>query len=256
MVNQYALVIILSTLIILVLVTGVVIAIFRAHRQRITQQMQLSQARLDYEKELRTVTQEVQEQILNQISQELHDNIGQLLIVAHLQVEQEKARNLQSAGSLSAVTDTIGNVLRQVRLLSHSLNTELVHQRGLVAAIDQEVVRLRELRHIRIHWEHDDTDPPLSKDQSLMAFRIFQELISNTLKHARAGDIYITMTGRDGFSLTVADNGRGFEPQTMLQSPDGAGLKNMVKRAALARLQCRMESAPGEGSRITILQEH
>jgi len=239
--------IIFPTLIILLLMAGVAIIIILANRDKIKQQITLSETRLHYEQELRTVEQEVQEAVMNHISQELHDNIGQLLTLARVQVEQGKKKHPEADKILAPVNETIATTIKQVRSLSNTLNSDYIERNGLRETIAQEVIRLQQLEYIMIHFDNDATEPNLSKDQCLMAFRIFQEMLNNTLKHAQAQNIFISLEGAQRFHLQVRDDGNGFDVDTTMQQARGNGLKNMQKRAALAGLEFNVTSSPGTG---------
>jgi len=241
--------VILSTLLILLLIAGVVITIFIANRRHVQQQISIAQMQVDYEKELRTVEQEVQEQVLLNVSRELHDNIGQLLTVMHMQMEQEK---LQTPRVVNPMSGTLQDTIQQVRMLGRSLNNEWLEQNGLNGMIQNEVNRLEHLGMLTIHWQFDGVEPVLEKDQRVMAFRIFQEIINNALKHAGAANIYIDMKGKDKFALSIKDDGKGFDPDITFAMGKGSGLRNMMKRAALAHIAYKMTAAPGKGCTFTL----
>jgi signal transduction histidine kinase len=244
--------IISTTIVLLFLVTAIIIMLLVASRKMIKQQITLSQTRLHYEQELRTVEQEVQEAVMNHISQELHDNIGQLLTLMRVQVEQGKKKHPDAAIILAPVNETIATAIKQVRSLSNTLNSDYIERNGLRETIAQEVIRLQQLDHIRVHFDGDGTEPHLSKDQCLMAFRIFQEMLNNTLKHAQPQNIYILLTGSRQFKLQVRDDGNGFDVAHIMQQAGGNGLKNMQKRATLAGLAFEVTSAPGAGCTYAI----
>lgn len=239
--------IIITTLSIFSLVLIVIITLSVSYRQRLRQQIALSETQLRFEQELRTVEQEAQETVMKNISRELHDNIGQLLTLTRIQVEQGKKKCPEAEPILSRVNETITSAIRQVRSLSNTLNSEFIERNGLRETILQEVVRLQQMEYVTVHIHADDTEPQLSKDQSLMSFRIFQEMLNNTLKHAQARNIHISLAGAEHFCLQVKDDGCGFDAADVMQQQNGNGLKNMEKRAALAGLAFEVMSAPGEG---------
>jgi signal transduction histidine kinase len=214
--------------------------------------MKMAQMQLDYEKELRTVQHEVQEQVLTNVSRELHDNIGQLLTVMHLQIEQKKMLFPEVAGSLAPVHDTLGQVSQQVKLLGRSLSSDNLEQNGLLGAIAAEVARLQQFNHLTVHWVNDNAEPVLNKDQKLMAFRIFQEMLNNSLKHAGARNLNISLFGKSAFRLVLSDDGVGFDVDQTMASGKGAGLRNIIKRAALSEMRCSIVSDNGTGSIFTL----
>jgi signal transduction histidine kinase len=252
--NDIAFTIVVTTLLILLLITGVIITIFLANRRHVQQEIKMAQMQTNYEKELRTVESEVQEHTLNNISRELHDNIGQLLTLMRIQLEQEKLDMPELAITLAPLDGTLNDTIQQLRLLSHSLNSDVLMQNGLLNMIEQEIKRLRLFKAIAIDWKHDDKEPELSKDQRIMVFRIFQEVLNNTLKHAGAKHIEVTLHTLNNFSLTIRDDGKGFDLQQTMRDGRGAGIKNMTKRAALANLHFHIDTAMGKGATFVIAE--
>jgi signal transduction histidine kinase len=243
--NDIVYTVILSTLVILLLIAGVAITIFMANKQRITQEVKMAEMQRDYEKEMRTVQDEVQEQVLTNISRELHD---------HIQLEQKKLMNPEMQATLNPIHETLSKATQEVRSLGRSLNSDLLEQNGLLNTINAEVTRLRQFKHFEVSWENDATEPKLTKDQRLMAFRIFQEILNNMLKHAKAAHVAITLAGKEKFALVVKDDGKGFNVPEIMSAGSGSGLRNIVKRATLANLVCTIDSETGKGSIFTLTQ--
>jgi signal transduction histidine kinase len=238
--------------VVLLLIASIIIIVIIAGKQRIKQSVQLAETHLAYEKELRTTQQEIQSQLLNQVSSELHDNIGQLLTLMRIQIQTGKIKNPGLNDMFAPVDKTLSETIEQVRALSHSLSSDLLERKGLLETITAEVIRLQQLKHFQLEFLHDDTEPALENDQKLMVFRMFQEMINNILKHAQASKVLITLKGREIFELEIRDDGKGYDVDQMLSSPDGAGLKNIIRRATLARLECRLSSSTGTGSSCII----
>lgn len=252
--SDLGLAIVSTTLIILILIFGVIVTIFISNKKRLQQETKIAQVQADYEKELRTVTNEVQEQVLVNVGRELHDNIGQMLTVMHLQVEHGRLDKPELQNILKPIDDTLQSTIQQLRLLAKSLNNDVLEQEGLLKVMQTEVARLELLGKFTLHWQHDDTEPKLNKDQKLMAFRIYQEILNNAMKHSGAKNIYLFLKGTGGFRLEVRDDGRGFNAEQQLKTAGGSGLKNIMKRASLANLICHIDSCERKGS-IFMLQE-
>jgi len=238
------LMVIISTLVILLLVAVVVITIVLSNRRHVQQEVK-------YERELRVAEQEVTEQVLANVGRELHDNIGQLLTVMHMQMEQQRIMNPPAIPIITPIAETLGQAIQEVRRLGKSLNSDLLENNGLANTIQNEVTRLRKLDKYTIEWEHDG-EPQLSKDQRIIVFRIFQEIINNALKHSDASNISIIMSGASGFRLVVSDDGKGFDAEAMMRSTSGSGLKNMVMRAEMAKLKCDIKAAVNKGAVYTL----
>jgi signal transduction histidine kinase len=246
--------VVLPTLIILLLVAGMFIVFFIAGKQRLMQEAKMAQMQIDYEKELRLVQQEVQEQVLSNVGAELHDNIGQLLTVMHIQLEQKKLVMPDAAGILNPLQESLGNITQQVKVLGRTLNSDVVEQNGLLYMMDLELERIRQTKSFTVKWTNDNTEPVLNKDQRLMVFRIFQEVLNNALKHSQATNIDVSLHGQGKFLLCMKDDGVGFDTEDMLQSGKGAGLRNIPKRAALAGMECSTDAAKGKGTIFTLQQ--
>jgi len=239
--------IIVTTLLILLLVAVVVITIFVSNRRHVQQEVKIAQMLLDYEKDLRLV----QEQVMTAVARELHDNIGQRLTFMNMQLEQQKYVNPVISAPLQPINDMMAQTIQEVRMLGRSLNSDLIDQNGLIYTIGKGVERLHLLNKYEVHWQHDD-EPKLNKDQKVIVFRIFQEMLNNLLKHAQAKNIYISISGGDSFKMMVKDDGKGFDLEEIMNSAKGAGLKNISKRAELAKLKSNIETATGKGTTFTL----
>ncbi|PQJ09280.1 hypothetical protein CJD36_018700 [Flavipsychrobacter stenotrophus] len=239
--------ILLTTLLLLLLVAGIFISIYIAGRQKMEQEIKITQLELGYEKELRQVETEVSEHMMEHFAQELHDNIGHTLTCTRLAIENKKLDEPQLEDTFSAIENYLGEALNQVKLLSRSLNTDYIANIGIIAAIQLEVNRIEQLKKCTIHWQPNDHDVTMDKNRELMTFRIFQEIVNNALKHANARNLFITLNGGNRFELEVKDDGKGFDRDHILATPKASGLKNVLKRAKMAGLECTIESAPGQG---------
>lgn len=242
--------VIITTLLILLLIAVVIITIFVSNRRNAQQEVKMAQMQVDHEKGLRTTEQEVQVNI----AMDLHDNIGQLLRVTQMQLDQQLTTNPEKLSALKPIRDSLTQAIDEVRRIGRSLNTDLLDKKGLINAIEQESERLRQLNKYTIHWENDEIEPRLNKDEKMIAFRIFQEMVNNILKHSDASNIYINLHGNGPFCLAVGDDGKGFDVDEMMRSPKGAGLKNMAKRAGLTKMVFNIDTSIGKGTTFTLKQ--
>ncbi len=244
--NEVLIAIIIITLIILLLIAGIAIIIVVANRQRVKREVA-------FEKELRTVEQEVQEQMLTNVSQELHDNIGQMLTVMHLQLKKGQVLHPDISPLLQPVSDTLNDTIEQVKTLARGLNSDMVRRNGLEKSIAQEATRIATLERFAVNYQYDSTPVQLTTDAQLLIFRIFQEMVNNIMKHAEATQVDIQLNGSP-FLIEVRDNGKGFDTASKMNAGKGMGLANMVKRAKLAGLECEILSSEGKGC-IFILKQ-
>jgi len=247
--------IIVTTLIIIVLISIVIISIFIGRQDRIKQQMKLSEAHLNYEKELRKVEMEISENIMEQFSQELHDNIGHILTAMRITIENKKIDHPELTPILQSIETYLNEATQQIRLLSRLLNKDYVNNQGLINSIQIETERLLQLNRFQVHIQNDVQATNLNKNQELIVFRIFQEIVHNSIKHSKAANLVIRLNNTDGFMLQVNDDGQGFNLDEILQSPKASGLKNIIKRANMAEMDCIIESVPGSGCKYILQQQ-
>lgn len=244
--DNIELAIIFITLIILLLIAGIAIIVIVANRQRVRREVA-------FEKELRTVEQEVQEQMLTNVSQELHDNIGQMLTVMHLQLKKGQVLHPEVSPLLQPVSNTLNDTIEQVKTLARGLNSDMIRSNGLERSIAQEAARIATLERFTVNYQYNDSAVQLAADAQLLIFRIFQEMLNNIMKHAEATHVDIRLEGSP-FLLVVKDNGKGFDPESKMNTGNGMGLANMIKRAKLAGMDCEILSSVGKGC-IFILKQ-
>lgn len=192
----------------------------------------------------------------HRLARELHDEPLQLFL--HL------ARRLESLGGISGVpqgvTDGLAEARRQaldaaVRLrgLAQDLRPPALDQLGLVAALSSLVADIEDEAGLATELQvTGDKAARLSPEVELGVFRIAQEAVRNTLRHAGARQLRVSLRFEPGeLGLTVADDGRGFRPEELEEvAPAHFGLLGMAERARLLDGQLKVRSAPGEGTMV------
>ena len=247
-------IVILSTTGLFAFITGFIVyfVVLYRNKQAINKQEQ-EQLQAAFKQELLKTQLEVQEQTLNYISTEIHDNITQVLSFVKLTLanvasgtEGEKKTKLNETRELVAQTIT------DLRDLSKSLSFEHIASLGLAQTIETEVERINKSGLLYVSLELDGTPYSLGDQHELVLFRIFQESLNNTLKHSGAKYFKIVLRYHsDFFNLSLEDDGSGFSVQ-VLDNKLGSGLKNIKNRAALIGGAATIESSPGKGCCIKI----
>lgn len=230
---------VVTTLFILLLVLGIFIAIYLAGKNRAIQE-------LTYERELRKVETEVSEHLMERVAQELHDNIGHILTCMRITIENKKMDNPDN-NYFAPIEGYLDEASSQVKLLSRSMNTDFITNIGLKSAIMLEVERINHLKRGKIVAKLDGGDTELDKNFELVVFRIFQEMMQNSLKHSKAKNIEIQLNTQPNFELIVKDDGKGFDVQKVIDNGKASGLLNMQKRALFAGLEYQIISSAGNG---------
>lgn len=238
---------------VLVIVTALIIIFFIVFQKRknklLLDKIEREQA---FQEELSNTQIEIQEQTLKNIGQELHDNIGQLLSVANMQMS---IMNMQVQESIKEqFTETkhvVKESLSELRALSKSLNSDVIVNRGFQKSVEIEVARLNKLQLLSAELEiiGDETLFSNSKD-SIILFRILQEFISNTVKYASAASLLVKLEYQnENLLIQISDDGKGFDIST---AEKGAGLINMKSRADLINAEFKLESEIKEGTSLQI----
>jgi signal transduction histidine kinase len=248
--------IIIATIVILVLCGFIImnLVFFYLKRKKHLDREKLLKAQ--FQQTILQTQLEIQEQTFKNISQEIHDNIGQTLSLAKLNINtmdsdkrEELEEKIYDSGQL------ITKAIQDLRDLSKSMNTDLIVEMGLVQSIEYEASLLRKAGVYTVQLQVEGHYAKLPPQHELILFRMFQEMINNIINHAAASEIRIRLYCGDPFVLEVQDNGKGFDSTALLQNAGqwaGLGLRNMKSRAALIGAQFHIESAIGKGTTICV----
>ena len=199
---------------------------------------------------------EVQESERRAIARELHDEIGQSLTVAEMNLQA--ARQAPEAGPLEArlkvSAEMVERVLQQVHDLSLNLRPSMLDDLGLEPAMRWYTHRQASLAGLAAEFDAEPLDQRLDPMIETECFRVAQEALTNIVRHAQARAVSVQLSQHDGhLHLSVRDDGIGFEVPAMRdQAVRGAslGLLSMEERAALAGGGLELLSAPGRGTEV------
>jgi len=207
----------------------------------------------NYKNELLKAQLEIQEQTLTNIGREIHDNIGQVLSFVKLSLNPADGNLEQLQNKMHDSRELVAKAINDLRDLSKSLNIQHFVHLGLVKAIELEIERLNKSGLLQLNLHITGTPYELGEQCELVLFRIFQESLNNSLKHAGARNFNIYLHFKaESFTLTLADDGLGFAVQDKLPEFSGSGLKNMESRAALIGAAFTINSSPGNGCIISL----
>lgn len=222
------------------------------HRKLLREKEQL---RLSYERELLKSQLEIQEQTFKHISQEIHDNIGQMLSLAKLNIStMDPSRPDGLEQKISDAKKLVGQAIYDLRNLSHGLSTDYIADMGLARAIEHELEMIRKSGVYDTVLEWDGKPYSLDKQRELIIYRILQETLNNIIKHAASQKIIIHLQySPEEFTLTITDNGKGFDLTPLNHNTSyGLGIKNMYNRAKLMGAGFQISSTLGEGTSVVL----
>jgi signal transduction histidine kinase len=199
---------------------------------------------------------QIQESERRHIARELHDEIGQSLTIAemNLQAAMQSVRQPSLTRRLQASVNAVGKVLEQVQDLSLNLRPSMLDDLGLEAALRWYIHRQSSMAGLEAELVVDPMENRLEPLIETECFRIAQEALTNIIRHANARSVGLELRLDDGqIHLRVYDDGTGFEVAPVRQAAlRGAslGLLSMEERAALAGGGLEIDSIPGEGTRV------
>lgn len=208
---------------------------------------------LDFQKTLNKTILETQEQVFENISQDLHDDIGQQLTFVNFQLEKIKLGSSDQLDDLEQLTQSVSRVSGSVRDLSHSLNSNLVLQNDLQKAIKSEVERIKKHNAIEVSFQSSLSNYNFTNTEKIILYRIFQEAIANILKHSNATKVRVSMKQNPNFEFKISDNGKGFD--IVANSKNSLGLINLQSRCDMINYNLEIVSKTNEGTTILITKK-
>lgn len=238
-------ILIITTVIIVVVVIFLVVlfAIFQRRKNKLLYEK--DQIRKNFEKEIATTQIEIREETLRNISWELHDNIGQLLTLAKIQMQQVTGNETKD------VTDTITQCLTEVRSLSKLINPEFINNIGFIEVLRLEIERFNRLNYIDARMLIKGEKRDVNQKHGIIIFRILQEFFSNTIKHSKASELNVILNFKEEIlEIVASDNGVGFEMENV--HLNGIGLENMKSRIKLLNASLVLKSQPLKGTSLII----
>jgi two-component system, NarL family, sensor kinase len=234
--KQARLTLIIGLLIFIVIAGG---GLFYLRHVRITrtQQREFTQKLIDNVDEERS-----------RISRDLHDDIGQSLSFIKSKLNLYGKGNLEA---LDGLDQEIGQIINQTRSISHSLHPSYLEKIGAKRSISAILDRVEKSTGIITSSEIDDRIDEFAKDIQTQLYRITQECINNTLKHADAKSIRILFErDKDEWMFSYQDNGKGFDVNDLNRS--GIGMQTIKERATKIGAKPQIVSSPGKGFRVLL----
>jgi len=200
---------------------------------------------------------EGQEEERKRIATDLHDRLGSMLSTVKLMfaslADKMDAQTPLIADRKDKVNALIDEAVLEVRRVSHNLSTGTVSSFGLVAALEDLCESIDKTGMIRCKFLCYGMDERLSQPLEIGIFRMVQELVNNTLKHAKAKQLTIQLNRHENaLTVTVEDNGIGFDV-TEKRRKGGIGLKNLEIRAEKMEGSYHVDARPGQGT-ISIIE--
>ncbi|MGB0891928.1 MAG: sensor histidine kinase [Flavobacteriaceae bacterium] len=201
-----------------------------------------------YKQELVKTQVEIREETLRNISWELHDNIGQIMTLAKIQVQNSS----EDSEKIEEATDTIAKALNELRALSKSINPETIKNLNIIEALELELSRFNRLNFLTTSFEIKGEKKYIDSNSGTILFRILQEFFSNTIKYSQGSELKVCLNFKQKeLEITAEDNGLGFDVSNV--SSEGQGLINMKKRAELVKAEFYFKSDKNKGTSLKLI---
>jgi two-component system NarL family sensor kinase len=241
--NEVLIVLIACIALFLVLAAIILLFLFLYQRRKFVQKQQVAELELQFREQSLKAQLEIQEQTFLAISQEIHDNVGQILSLAKVQINVMDESEHMDRKMLGDIRENIGKAMSDLRDLARSLSSDRIQSRSLQETLAQEVDRINKTCLIRAEIAVEGNAREIEPRKKLILFRTIQESIQNCIRHAEATSILIRLCYQaDCIEVYVRDNGKGFDTEAVLQRGSGLGLDNIRTRMQLAGGRSVVES--------------
>lgn len=222
-------------------------------RKRQQHKIEKQQIKEQFSKNLLQAQLEIREQTLKHIGYELHDNIGQIasLIKINLNIIDLDARE-KASEKLDETKGLLKKLIADIKGLSVSLNSDRVVSTGICEGLKHELDQIKKLGLYRVEFNCTNKNIKTGPSESIILFRMSQEILNNILKHSQANYISVSVEVSSGFlRLTFKDNGVGFNFDEAVKQ-GGSGLLNLKTRAKVIQADLKINSTAHAGTEIII----
>lgn len=239
----------LAGIVLFFIMSGFVVFIVIIHRQRqVKNRYKMEILKADYEKTILDVQKEIREETLHYVSQELHDNIGQMLSLTKLMLNSPDPSSAQEGKRM------INQVIKEVRSLSKSINRDYIRDVKFLDFLSEELDKIQRSGYCKtvLETSAERIDIP-DESKKLILIRLVQECLNNAIKHAEASAIRIKVDQEGSkLNLEISDDGVGFD---ISDDSNGLGLKNLHSRMSTIDGELDIKSAPKQGTSIKMSVE-
>lgn len=249
--------ILLSALVFFLVAAGLVFLVFTYNKRRKIHAMEKEGLKKTHETILLKSHIEVQEQTMQTIASNLHDNIGQLLSLTNLTLASINIDDREKASKkIDNSTELVNKSIKELRELAKLLQGEKLLEKGIGYALAQEVAWLKKSEVYQINFTNQlEEQLETSPEKDLIILRLFQEIVNNIIKHAKATEIIFSLAQQqENLLIVIKENGIGFNYHDVSKNSSvGLGLHTIEKRVKLIDGTFQVDSTIGKGTQITLI---
>jgi signal transduction histidine kinase len=235
-----------NAVLVLALLIGVIIAYFiitiiRYHRRYIRLQKDRIHAEI-----------QIQENERKRIASDLHDSLGPLLSAVKLNISSIEITQPDDQRVIQKTTKYLDEIIGSMRQISYNLLPNTLERKGLIEAVREFIAQVSNQQSLQIKL-FVVKEAVVPKDKEIHIFRMIQEIIQNTIKHANASNLQIGISSENKHVMILTkDDGQGFDIAKVKSESGGLGLKSLESRCEILNGILSLESEPGKGTNCYI----
>jgi signal transduction histidine kinase len=239
--NKILFITLLVSLIIAVIIIYFFVSIIRYHRRYM---------KLQREKIFAEIT--IRENERKRIANDLHDSLGPLLSAVKLNISSVDIEAPTDRQILEKTAGYLDDIIGSMRRISHDLLPSTLERRGLLEAVREFIQQVKNKQSVNIQL-FIVKEIQVPKDKEIHIFRMVQEIVHNTIKHAQAKNLQIGFSEENGHLLCLTkDDGKGFDKEKAMSASHGLGLRSLESRCEILNGILTLESTPGSGTNYFI----
>ncbi|MBF6642516.1 hypothetical protein IVB69_13575 [Flavobacterium sp. J49] len=207
---------------------------------------------LAHKQELFTTQKEIQQETIEHIGREIHDNIGQKLTLASLYTQQLEFENKAPHvnNTIENISAIINESIAELRELSKSLIDNAIDANTISQLIEKECQKIKSLKKCNVIYSSNSLKINLKYQEKSILIRIVQEFINNSIKHSKCQNIFVELlSNENNIVLSLKDDGIGFNTESI---SSGQGIANMKKRTAIIGGKMELKSSQSNGTQLII----
>jgi len=200
-----------------------------------------------------------QEQERKRFAAEMHDGLGQSLVIiknrARLSLRQSN-QSEAALGHLESISETASHAIHEAKEIAFSLRPHLLDRIGLTKTIESMLEKVFASSGVKLTTEVHVIDGVLEKNSEILLYRIVQECASNIVKHSQAENAFVGIEETDqGMTVQITDDGRGFDLPAGENdlTKRSFGLVGIAERTRLLGGKLHIETAPGQGTTVSVI---
>lgn len=234
-------------------ITFLVVVNYVKRKRRMLLDTQIREA--EFHQELLHAQLEMQEHTFKAVSQEIHDNVGQILSLAkvHLNILTFEG---DGQGKLTAIKDLVASAISELRNLSAGYYTDHIVEEGLLRGIKQQLQQLEKTGLFTTSFHSELETLTIDKSKTIFLYRMIQEVLNNVVKHSGGDHVRVDISAEVGeVCIRLEDNGKGFSTGSK-DFKAGIGLSSIQQRASMIGARAEINGGDGTGTIVNLIFKH